>query len=91
MNRYQSRAFLLLPMTFNVGVIIGPILGGILSDLAGSYPNLFGHIDFLKRFPYATPNLVSAVFLFCALLSVWLSLEEASDLGRRVVRLGGLC
>jgi hypothetical protein len=26
-KKFQSRAFLLLPMTFNVGVIIGPILG----------------------------------------------------------------
>lgn len=26
-KKYQSRAFLILPMTFNVGVIIGPILG----------------------------------------------------------------
>jgi hypothetical protein len=26
-KKYQSRAFLLLPMTFNTGVIIGPILG----------------------------------------------------------------
>lgn len=26
-KRYQSRAFLLLPMCFNIGVIIGPVLG----------------------------------------------------------------
>jgi hypothetical protein len=26
-RRFQSRAFMLLPMTFNIGVIIGPILG----------------------------------------------------------------
>jgi hypothetical protein len=26
-KKFQSRAFLLLPMTFNVGVIVGPILG----------------------------------------------------------------
>ncbi|KAK4154181.1 MFS general substrate transporter [Chaetomidium leptoderma] len=77
-RRYQSRAFLLLPMTFNVGVIIGPILGGILSDPAGSHPELFGNITFFKRFPYAAPNLVSALFLFFALLGVWLCLEEAS-------------
>jgi MFS family permease len=67
-------------MTFNVGVIIGPILGGVLSDPAGSYPGLFGNIDFFKRFRYATPNLVSAVFLLMAILGVWLCLEEASAL-----------
>jgi MFS family permease len=78
-------------MTFNVGVIIGPVLGGILSDPAGSYPDLFGQIDFLKRFPYATPNLVSAIFIFGAMLGVWLFLEEASFLSDRVVRLGITC
>ncbi|KAL2187071.1 MFS general substrate transporter [Thermothelomyces heterothallicus CBS 203.75] len=79
-KKYQSRAFLLLPMTFNIGVIIGPILGGILSDPAGSYPKLFERIEFFRRFPYATPNLVSAFFLFCGLLCVWLCLEETLDL-----------
>lgn len=65
-------------MTFNVGVIVGPILGGILSDPAGSYPDLFGHIDFFKRFPYATPNLVAAFFLLGSFFAVWLCLEEVS-------------
>lgn len=62
-------------MTFNVGVIIGPILGGILSDPAGSFP-AFKNVEFFKKFPYATPNIVSAVFLSTALLLCWLMLEE---------------
>lgn len=65
-------------MTFNIGVIVGPILGGILSDPAGSYPDLFGDVNFFKKFPYATPNIVSAVFLGTALLMCWLMLEEVS-------------
>ncbi|KAK0644608.1 major facilitator superfamily domain-containing protein [Cercophora newfieldiana] len=84
-KKFQSRAFLLLPMTFNIGVIIGPILGGILSDPAKSYPSLFGDIEFFKRFPYATPNLLSAFFLLSAMTSIWLFLEETLDsrLGKR--------
>ncbi|KAI1149162.1 major facilitator superfamily domain-containing protein [Nemania diffusa] len=77
-KKYQSRAFLILPMTFNVGVIIGPILGGILSDPAGSFP-AFKNVEFFKKFPYATPNIVSAVFLSTALLLCWLMLEETHD------------
>ncbi|KAJ0158936.1 putative membrane protein [Colletotrichum tanaceti] len=91
-KKFQARAFILLPMTFNIGVIVGPILGGILSDPAGSYPALFGDVAFLKKYPYAAPNLLSAVFLACAALSVWLCLdethdalrEEGPDLGSRV-------
>ncbi|TQN66942.1 putative membrane protein [Colletotrichum shisoi] len=91
-KKFQARAFILLPMTFNIGVIVGPILGGILSDPAGSYPALFGDVAFLKKYPYSAPNLLSAVFLAYAALSVWLCLdethdalrEEGPDLGSRV-------
>ncbi|KAK7746387.1 hypothetical protein SLS53_002346 [Cytospora paraplurivora] len=78
-KKYQSRAFLLLPMTFNIGVIVGPILGGILADPAASYPELFGKIEFFKQYPYAAPNLLSAFFLFTASLAAWLCLEETLD------------
>jgi hypothetical protein len=63
-------------MCFNIGVIIGPILGGLLADPAASYPTLFGNIEWLKRFPYATPNIVSAFFLFCSGLGVFFGLAE---------------
>jgi MFS family permease len=75
-KKYQSRAFLLFPMCFNVGVIIGPILGGFLADLGGSYPKTFGNVEFLKRYPYAAPNVLSAVFLFTAGLGVFFGLAE---------------
>ncbi|KAH8202958.1 hypothetical protein TruAng_002904 [Truncatella angustata] len=87
-KKYQSRAFLLLPMTFNIGIIIGPVLGGVLSDPAGSYPNFFGNVSFFKQFPYALPNLVSAGFLLCALMGVWLLLEETHDALRDKVDYG---
>lgn len=66
-------------MTANVGITIGPILGGLLSDLASSYPSTFGSIGFFKAFPYAAPNLFSAGFLFFAACAVWLGLEETLD------------
>jgi MFS family permease len=75
-NRYQSRAFLLFPMTFNIGVIIGPIFGGLLADLAGTYPSIFGDVEWLKQYPYALPNLLSAFFLFCAATGLFFGLNE---------------
>ncbi|KAH3981360.1 hypothetical protein HBH98_142580 [Parastagonospora nodorum] len=88
-KKYQSRAFLLLPMTFNVGVIVGPILGGILADPVGSYPSLFGPgsliggetgVGWMKKWPYALPNLLSAGFLLFSALAVIFFLEETSEL-----------
>jgi MFS family permease len=63
-------------MCFNIGVIIGPILGGLLADPAGSYPKVFGHVEWLKRYPYAAPNIMSAFFLFCAATGLFLGLAE---------------
>ncbi|RYP09673.1 hypothetical protein DL765_008373 [Monosporascus sp. GIB2] len=75
-KKYQARAFVLLPMCFNIGVIIGPVLGGLLSDPAGSYPGMFGNVDFLRKFPYAMPNVISAIFLCFSFIAVWMLLEE---------------
>ena len=65
-------------MCGNVGVIIGPLLGGIMSDPAGTYPSIFGGIKWLEKFPYSPPNLLSAIFLMSAVLTVFLGLEEVS-------------
>lgn len=87
-KKYQSRAFLLLPMCFNIGVIIGPILGGLLADPVGSYPKLFGPgsviggqdgVGWMTKWPYALPNLVSAVFLFCSSMAAIFGLEETHE------------
>lgn len=61
-----------------IGVIIGPLLGGFLADPAQSYPSLFGSTAFFIAFPYALPNLVSAAILASALILVWLCLDEVS-------------
>ncbi|KAH7074217.1 major facilitator superfamily domain-containing protein, partial [Paraphoma chrysanthemicola] len=88
-KKYQSRAFLILPMTFNVGVIIGPILGGLLADPVASYPSIFGPgsviggkdgVKWMKHWPYALPNLTSAIFLLFSALAVIFLLEETSEL-----------
>jgi len=90
-KKFQTRAFMLLPMTFNIGVIIGPILGGILSNPIASYPGVFGDnsifggkdgVWWMKHWPYALPNLVSAVFLASAALSLFLGLDETHDVLR---------
>lgn len=61
------------------------VLGGILSDPASSYPSLFGDVWFFHEFPYAAPNILSAIFLFCAMLLVWLFLEEVSAVTQLIV------
>ncbi|KAF2263107.1 MFS general substrate transporter [Lojkania enalia] len=88
-KKYQSRAFIILPMTFNIGVIIGPILGGVLADPVRSYQSIFGPgsliggkhgVQWMIKYPYALPNIMSATFLFISTCAVLLFLEETSDL-----------
>ncbi|KAL3466094.1 hypothetical protein BJX64DRAFT_274855 [Aspergillus heterothallicus] len=90
-KKYQSRAFLLLPMCFNIGVIIGPVLGGLLADPLKNYPNLFGPgsvfggktgVWWMERWPFALPNLISAIFIFISWASVFLGLDETHEIGR---------
>ncbi|KAL4928848.1 uncharacterized protein BDV17DRAFT_281684 [Aspergillus undulatus] len=106
-KKFQSRAFLLLPMCFNIGVIVGPILGGLLADPRRNYPGLFGPgsvfggeggVYWMERWPFALPNLISAVFIFLSWSAVFLGLDETHEvaryrsdwgrkLGRRLTRL----
>ncbi|KAJ6015470.1 hypothetical protein N7540_010061 [Penicillium herquei] len=90
-KKYQSRAFLLLPMCFNVGVIIGPVLGGSLADPVHSFPWLFGPGSFLggksgvwwmEHWPYALPNILSAIFIFVSLLGIFFGLDESHEVAK---------
>jgi MFS family permease len=74
-------------MCFNIGVIIGPILGGSLADPVHSFPQLFGPdsvfggkegVWWMQRWPYALPNVLSAIFIFASVLAVFLGLDEVS-------------
>ncbi|KAF7926010.1 uncharacterized protein EAE97_010310 [Botrytis byssoidea] len=80
-KKYQSRAFLLLPMSFNVAGILGPVMGGLLADPAMTLPGLFGDqaafgFEWLKSYPYALPGILNAVFLATTGVIVFLGLEE---------------
>lgn len=86
-KKYQPKAFLVMPVTFNVGVLIGPLLGGWLQDPVHTFPPTFGPhsvfggehgVGWMKTFPYALPNLISSMFLLSSVMLVFLGLEEVS-------------
>jgi hypothetical protein len=63
--------------------------GGLLADPVKSYPALFGAhsvfggqhgVQWMTTWPYALPNLISAVFLLFSALAVLFFLEETSEL-----------
>ncbi|KAJ6261763.1 Major facilitator superfamily multidrug transporter [Drechslerella dactyloides] len=72
----QPQAFSLLPLTWSIGSIAGPILGGFLSEPAKKYPTIFPPGGFFDRHPFALPNLFTAGILFNALVFGALFLDE---------------
>ncbi|EGD94161.1 MFS multidrug transporter [Trichophyton tonsurans CBS 112818] len=96
-KKYQSRAFLILPMCFNVGVIIGPIMGGLLADPISNYPSIFGPgswlggadgVSWMVKWPFALPNLATAGFILCSAIAISLGLEETHEIARSQKDLG---
>ena len=107
-KKYHPRAFLLLPLAFNIANILGPsklpvspvvlaltdpvviVFGGLLADPVTQYPGHLGPnsklatssavaskgVQHLMKYPYAPPNMLSAVLLFLEAALVWLGLRE---------------
>ncbi|ROV91101.1 hypothetical protein VPNG_09923 [Cytospora leucostoma] len=84
-RKYQSRAFLILPMSFNVAGFFGPMIGGWLASPATTLPSWFGpgaplYSTMIEKYPFALPSIVNAVLLFVVFLTVFFGLEETSKL-----------
>lgn len=77
-KRHQAIAFLVMPFTWNLGGIFGPLIGGTLSRTEPGNTWLESPmLDALTRkYPYALPNIVIAVLISFAIVIIWLFLEE---------------
>ncbi|CAH2352227.1 uncharacterized membrane protein [[Candida] railenensis] len=89
-RRHQGLAFSTLPLLFNFGSVIGPLIGGSKYltrpkmdnpyhpepkvENLGSFYN-----QFLDKYPYALSNIVVALFLWFSLLCGILFLEETHE------------
>ncbi|TPX17196.1 uncharacterized protein E0L32_003314 [Thyridium curvatum] len=72
----QPKAFSIMPLVWSIGSVFGPAFGGFFAKPAEQYPSLFGNIEFLKKFPFALPNLVACVFFTLSVITAALFLEE---------------
>ena len=83
----QARAFSFYAFARNLGIFLGPLVGGALAKPAEQYPRLFGRNDFLLNYPYALATLFTgAIAGIAALLSLfWLkeTLKSKVDPTRR--------
>ncbi|OHW94715.1 major facilitator superfamily transporter [Colletotrichum incanum] len=77
-KKFLSRAFVGFTMATNLAILLSPMMGGQLADLAGRYPERFGNSGFLKTYPYAPPALANTGILLLAFVVMFFFLEETS-------------
>lgn len=73
----QARAFSLMSVCFGLGCIIGPIVGGFLSNVSQKYPSLFPHDGVFGQHPYFFPCLLASVLSAVGAIAGYLYLEES--------------
>lgn len=62
-KEHQARAYMIMPLVWGIGSIIGPMVGGALARPCISYPDYFQKGSIWDRWPYLLPNLCSAILL----------------------------
>lgn len=75
----QPRAFSIMPLTYTVGSIFGPALGGVLANPAANHPETFGRSAFFRTYPYALPNLVMGIVFVFSMGCGFLFLNVSGD------------
>ncbi|RMD44076.1 hypothetical protein DV735_g1066, partial [Chaetothyriales sp. CBS 134920] len=67
----QAKAFSYFAFTGNLGIFLGPLIGGALADPVKQYPSLFGNSAFFAKYPYSLPTMVTgAIGLSTALVTI---------------------
>ncbi|CAI4057264.1 hypothetical protein N7582_000815 [Saccharomyces uvarum] len=80
-RKHQALAFSTMPLLFQFGAVIGPMIGGFLVFRDGTMnevPSWFPRYakKIIKSYPYALPNVVVCIFLMFGLINAILFLEE---------------
>jgi len=71
----RAQGFALLPMTWSIGIMFGPAIGGSLARPQDHFPRIFA-AGFWGDYPYFLPSLVAAMFAAAAFITILLFLNE---------------
>ncbi|KAJ5794357.1 hypothetical protein N7457_000956 [Penicillium paradoxum] len=72
----QARAFSWFAFSGNLGLFLGPLLGGALADPVQQYPGAFSGIHFFEKYPYALSSFVVALVAATASLTSAFLIQE---------------
>ncbi|TFY65498.1 hypothetical protein EVG20_g5566 [Dentipellis fragilis] len=71
----QAIAFPIYGLTWPLGAIIGPLIGGTFSNPATKFPQFFDY-EFLRTYPYFLPGFIAAVTSVSGVIFGYFFLEE---------------
>jgi MFS family permease len=71
----QPRAFSIMPLVWTIGSIFGPAFGGALANPAVRHPEIFGNWEIFRKYPYALPNILAALFFIVGITTGVLFLD----------------
>ncbi|KAF3399355.1 putative membrane protein, partial [Talaromyces pinophilus] len=75
----QPLAFSMMPLVWSIGSIFGPAFGGALANPAVKHPEIFGNWEIFKKYPFALPNILSAILFVVGITTGFLFLEETLE------------
>ncbi|KAF1935856.1 MFS general substrate transporter [Clathrospora elynae] len=78
----QARAFSLFAFFSNMGIFIGPLIGGALERPAEKYTSTFGKAQFWHDYPYVLPNIFTSAIALSAAITTMLFVKETLHIHR---------
>ncbi|KAI1091734.1 MFS general substrate transporter [Rostrohypoxylon terebratum] len=83
-TKTQAKAFSWFAFSGNLGIFIGPLIGGALADPAHQYPRVFGGVRFFLEYPYMLSSIVTGCIGLTAATTSALFIEETLKKDKRV-------
>eukprot|EP01091_Cochliopodium_minus_P007812 TRINITY_DN1769_c0_g1_i1.p1 TRINITY_DN1769_c0_g1~~TRINITY_DN1769_c0_g1_i1.p1 ORF type:complete len:382 (-),score=65.26 TRINITY_DN1769_c0_g1_i1:67-1212(-) len=75
-NTNQAKAFSLRAVAYSLGMIVGPFIGGYLSNPHENFPSIFGNSVFWERFPFLLPCIFCAIINFVGIIIAYMWFKE---------------
>jgi MFS family permease len=69
-------AFALVTVFWTTGITVGPFIGGLLSQPAKRWPDVFGKFEYLQRHPYFLPCFAASLFALFVFMTAGVALKE---------------
>ncbi|KAJ3506744.1 hypothetical protein NLJ89_g6698 [Agrocybe chaxingu] len=69
-------AFAVIPFAWSIGITVGPIIGGLLTDPAVRWPDTFSRFEYFRMYPYFLPCAAASFVAFIVFLATFAGLQE---------------